>query len=176
MSIDQTSRPELSDAEKRALMSTIKRIVTIYDELVPVMTQDQRAHRDDGVNPVYHQTTNGLYLLYTYGLPYELWTPWGLWRFGANDRMSQDDIARFESRLSLREYVPSTDEEWATYGGVYGALVRHADVMGPYGPVYAVLAVEGEELPEPTPVLGRVRHADVDPIIKDWSRHFTEAS
>jgi hypothetical protein len=172
MSIDQKSRPELSDAEKRSLMSTIKRIVAIYDELVPIMSGDQRIHREEGVRPYYHQTTNGIYLLFVQGFfPYELWTPWGAWQFGG-DRASKGASEDFKSRLTLCEYAPVTHQEWEAYGGVYGWLVRHES----YGPVYAVLAVEGEGLPEPTPVLDRAQFGDVDLARQDWSRYFAEAS
>ena len=84
-----------------------------------------------GPNPHCNQTNRGLYLELYYGQPTKLWTPWGEWHFAdANEHI---DVNALMGRLTTSEHI---------------AEVFKLDT-GVIGPVYALLAIDGIELPEP---------------------------
>lgn len=97
------------------------------------------AHRFDGANPYWYQTEGGLFLEFYYGSPSKVWTPWGSWMFGTGGGSPPDPWLTFERILKR---VDLTLHEPEMYRPEYGA----------FGPIYAVLAVDGVGLP-----YGRVR-------------------
>lgn len=147
------ARPELSDAEKMSLMRHVKHLAQVYDEYVNDPYDTSASYRAGGVNALNNQTLNGLYLEFYYGLPSKIWTPWGYWHFAAA-QAGQTDLKGFMSRLTVREHVPE-QIEW-----------------GHYGPIYAVLAVDGEELPEPILPVDKRQFLDYDTAKAEWKRYF----
>lgn len=59
------------------------------------------------------------------------------------------------SRLTVREYAHGQQ-----FDGVY------------YGPVYAILAIDGEELPEPVLPTDKRQYLDYDTANAEWKRFF----
>ncbi|MBS3168216.1 hypothetical protein J4216_03770 [Candidatus Woesearchaeota archaeon] len=89
--------------------------------------------RGDGINPLYDQTEEGLFLEGHYGRPTSLWTPWGNYRIGGSGEGSwkehMDDLL---GRLGAIETIP--------------LKTTH---MGDFGPVYAINKIDAFPLPEP---------------------------
>ena len=84
-----------------------------------------------------HQTVSGLYLRLYYGAPHSLWTPWGEWRFAKISGFHGDAdlrglLERFLGQLHVTLFQPESNTQ-----------------LGTFGPVYAVLAVQGQRLPIP---------------------------
>lgn len=148
------SRPELTDEEKMSLMRRIKRLAEVYDEHIDDPYNSSQAYRAGGANPFYSQTLNGLYLEFYYGSPSKVWTPWGYWHFAAAQSY-QTDLEGFMSRLTVREHIAEQNLEW-----------------GVYGPVYAILAIDGEELPEPVLPTDKRQYLDYDTANAEWKRFF----
>lgn len=59
------------------------------------------------------------------------------------------------SRLTLREHAAGQQFEW-----------------GYYGPVYAILAIDGEELPEPVLPTDKRQYLDYKIAKAEWERFF----
>lgn len=148
------ARPDLTDDDKVALMVHIKRLATIFDEHVADKGRLSRGYRVDGANPFYNQTLNGLYLEYYYGTPSKVWTPWGEWHFAVT-QLYEIKLDDFMSQLSVREHIP-----------------EHNTVQGTIGPVYAILAIDGVELPEPVLPTDKRQYLDRDVAKAEWERFF----
>lgn len=147
-------RTELSDDEKMSLMKHIKHLAEVFDEFVDDPYNSSQGYRVGGANPFYSQTLNGLYLEFYYGTPSKVWTPWGYWHFAAAQSY-QTDLEGFMSRLTLRDHIEEQHHEW-----------------GVYGPVYAILAIDGEELPEPVLPTDKRQYLDYDAANAEWKRFF----
>lgn len=91
--------------------------------------------RRQGVNPVYNQTADGMFLEMSYDSPSKLWTPWGSWGFagGASGPWIKNPMKSF-----LQEVFDITTHQ-----------ERRNTKMGPIGPVYALHSIGTEELPAP---------------------------
>lgn len=123
------------------LIAYCRQIAAIFDELLPDTAFDARAHRIGGVNPYYCRTTSGLYLEFYYGYPSKLWTPGGRWSFTGSTVTyggvrREDLVEPFMQRLATRLHEPMSQSKW-----------------GCYGPVYAILAVDGEPVEPPGEVI-----------------------
>lgn len=147
-------RPILSDEDKKALVRHIKRLAKVYDKHVKDPWDASHAYRVGGVNPFYHQTGNGLYLEFYYGGPSKVWTPWGEWTFAAAQPY-ETDLEGFMSRLTVREYIAE----------------RTTD-MGVFGPVYAILAINGKPLPEPERLTDRRQYLQYEDAKAQWEKFF----
>lgn len=146
-------RPPLSDTDKASLMRQIKRLASIYDEHT-TEHEASESYRVGGANPFYNQTANGLYLEFYYGSPSEVWTPWGKWHFAAA-QSRYVDLEGFMARLTVREEVPEMHK-----------------ARGTYGPVYALLAIDGEKLPEPQLLTDRQQYFEYEAVLEEWPRLF----
>jgi hypothetical protein len=151
--IEVPPRPELSEEEKQALMNYIKRIASIYDEYVDDPHNASEAYREGGANPFYSQTLNGLYLEFYYGHPSMLWTPWGQWYFGAAQSY-ETDLDGFMSRLKTETHIKE----------------HYAENKGVIGPVYAILAIDDEELPEPVLPTDKRQYLKYEVAKEEWKR------
>lgn len=152
--MSETGRPNLSDDDKRGLMSQIKRLAELYDEYTADPYDSSQAYRAGGANPFYSQTLNGLYLEFYYGRPSKVWTPWGAWHFAAA-QARRTDIGGFMSRLTLREHI-----------------AEHNTPQGTIGPVYAILAIDDVELPEPLLPASYQAYLNYEDAKAEWSRFF----
>lgn len=94
--------------------------------------------RSQPPNPFYYQTSGGLYLDFSHGVPCALWTPWGDWHFRGSGGGSAGQLTvladKVMSRLSTRLF---RDTSYDPIGGWFG-------------PTYALLGVGELKLPEPT--------------------------
>ncbi len=90
---------------------------------------DQRKER---VNPFYNQTTGGLFIEQYYGKPGSIWTPWGKWSCWGSGSGFDELMKKFLDRI----------------GKVEMAVPVRTTEMGVFGPVYAVLEVDGVALPK----------------------------
>ncbi len=125
------SSSELTGDEKLLLMRYIKRIAALYDECTGDDLQDiSDFHREDGPNPIFGRTLNGLFLEFYYGGPYRLWTPWGAWLFAAAPT-EETDIQAFMGRLTVWMHIPGNN---------------YSD-GSPISPVYGIQVVEDQILP-----------------------------
>lgn len=89
--------------------------------------------REEGVNPFYGQTKQGLFLEIYYSGPGHIWTPWGKWNcFGSGTGWEKERMARLLERLGATLYKEKV-----------------IDNMGEHGPIYAIHKVEGVALPMP---------------------------
>ena len=150
------ARPELSEEHKRELMRTIKRIAEVHDEYSTGKWDASNDYRAGGINPIYNQTLDGLFLEFYYSGPSKLWTPWGYWHFSAT-QPGQFDLEGFMSRLTL-------------------AVHREAENTrnGTVGPIYAILAVDGEALPKPMLPVDARQLLPRDVAHAEWNRYFSE--
>ena len=90
---------------------------------------------DDGINPCYHQTEQGLFLEYHYDEPNKIWTPWGYFQMIGfsccrGDAPWEPIIAKYLERLGVTLYLPKTNEKWGQRGPVY-AIHRLDDIVLP---------------------------------------------
>jgi hypothetical protein len=128
----------MSDADVALLYRAARRVADIFHEVAdadPMIAWciDQR---HGSVNPYFNQTLNGLFLDYSYRNPSSIWTPWGAWSFRggiATHRGYESFGEAFMERLEVSLFREVEDEDGA-----------------PVGSTYALLAVEGTKLPEPT--------------------------
>jgi hypothetical protein len=93
--------------------------------------------RKESVNPYYDQVEQGLFLEMYYGMPSSLHTPWGKKAIGESGSHTggmgwERYMPEIEGRLGLTLFKP---------------LITN--IMGEFGPVYAIHKVDDEELPEP---------------------------
>jgi hypothetical protein len=88
-------------------------------------------------------------------MPYYLWTPWGAWTFATAEPF-QTDLSGLMSRLTVSEYI-------AEYCTRDGTLV---------GPIYMLLAIEGEKLPVPIALTDREQLLDCNIAKSEWWRLF----
>lgn len=128
--------PERTQSTAR-LIAHCRRIAAIFDEELPDTALGAAGHRAGGVNPYYNRTASGLYIEFYYGYPSKIWTPGGYWAMTGGTHtpagVSADELApRFMRRLTTKPHLPVSHSRWVTYG-----------------PVYAVLAVDGEPVDEP---------------------------
>ena len=89
-----------------------------------------------GINPYYGQSESGLFLNYYYGVPNEIWTPWGKFHFAG--------CTSYRSGTPEKILAPILE--------MFGSKLHEPVVrthMGEYGPVYGLYRVDGEDLPEP---------------------------
>lgn len=88
-------------------------------------------NRHSDINPAWNQTESGLFLELYYGVPGQLWTPWGQWNcWGGGYGHWESKIEAILERFGAVEY-------------------RSLDIRddGEYGPVYALTRVNGTQLP-----------------------------
>lgn len=147
-------RPELSEEHKVTLMSLIKKLATVYDECTNDPYGTSEGHRKGGANPFYDQTLDGLYLQFSYDTPDKVWTPWGHWSFAAAQRY-EIDLDRFMSRLTLEMHIEGKQHDW-----------------GYYGPVYAIRAIDGEEVPEGVLPTDKRQYLEYEVANAEWERLF----
>jgi hypothetical protein len=131
----------MSAAATQRLIAQCKQIAAIFDETMPNTAIDANAHRVGGINPYYNRTTSGLYLEFYYGYPSKIWTPGGYWAMTGSTvthggHTAEAVVAPFMARLTTRLHEPQQHSPW-----------------GCYGPVYAILAVDGEPVDEPGDVI-----------------------
>lgn len=124
------------------LIAQCREIAAIFDEELPDTALGAAAHRRGGVNPYYNRTTSGLYLEFYYGYPSKIWTPGGYWQMTGSTitraGVSQDElVARFMRRIETQLYAPET----------------HYPRVGTFGPVYAILAIDGNPIEPPGDVI-----------------------
>lgn len=111
----------------------------------------------DTVNPYYNRTASGLFVEFYYGTPLYVWTPWGKWRMRmrcvSGMRVAIDDASMaFLRRVHTTLHQPQTNS-----------------AMGSFGPVYAVVSVDGCE-PVPAPVVGAAYVNDgYDAMMTEWA-------
>lgn len=148
------ARHELSEDDKTTLMRSIKHLAEVYDACADDPNNVSEEYRAGGANSFYDQTRTGLYLEFYYGGPSKVWTPWGSWHFGAAQRY-QFDLDKFMARLTVREHI-----------------AQHNTNMGTIGPVYALLAIDGEALPEPSLLEDRRQHMSHAESKAEWARLF----
>lgn len=148
------ARQELSEDDKSSLMRSIKRLAEVFDECTNDPSRNSDRYRADGVNPFYNQVQTGLYLEFYYGTPSKVWTPWGYWHFGAA-QPAETNIDMFMSRLTVREH----------------AEVRHTN-QGVIGPVYALLAIDGVALPEPSLLDDQRQFMSFQDANAEWNQLF----
>lgn len=149
------ARPELTEEQQVSLMRHAKRIAEIFDEHTNESGQQaSMGHRAGGANPFYNQTLDGLYLEMYYGGVSKLWTPWGHWHFAAAQPY-QVDLDAFLSRLTLETHMEEQN------GG-----------MGTIGPVYAILGIEGVELPTPQLPADKCQYLEYEVAKREWERLF----
>ncbi|WP_433716925.1 hypothetical protein ACQP2U_43615 (plasmid) [Nocardia sp. CA-084685] len=130
-----------SDEHSRRLVGQCLHIAEIYDE--EISSHDADGYRIGGVNPFGHQTESGLYLEISYNMPSKLWTPWGYWRFAGTCAVDDARCERFLSRFSLRVHEQGRDIRDIRHPGAH---------LGYFGPVYAILDIEGDPVETPGPV------------------------
>lgn len=153
---ERPPKPTVSDADKHTLVRHLRRLAELVDEHVtPGGFNQSTGHRRGGANPYYNQTVSGLFLEFYYGTPQKIWTPWGEWHF-AYVQSQQFDLEGFMSHLTTEVY----------------AAERTSD-MGVHGPVYAILAVDGEQLPTPEVLDSKVyAPMDYDTSHAEWKQFF----
>lgn len=119
----------LTEHQKWEHVRLVRRMAEIHDEytLKEVPTLSVECIRE--INPVYTQSACGLFLRFYYGHPFEVWTPWGACRL-SSAMSDQLDLEGFMSRLEVETLVEERQES-----------------SGVFGPVYTVLAVDGEVAP-----------------------------
>jgi hypothetical protein len=111
----------------------------------------------DTVNAYFNRTASGLFVEFYYGTPLYVWTPWGKWRMRlrgvSGSRPAIDEaVQAFMSRVHTKLHAPQTDSE-----------------LGSYGPIYAVMSVDGCE-PVPAPVVGAAYTTDgYEAMIAEWA-------
>ena len=89
--------------------------------------------RNESVNPYFDQTESGLFLEFYYGHPSKVWTPWGYYGFsGSGSGRWDEETPKILERLGAILFSPEQDTK-----------------AGVIGPVYALLRVDGVQLPEP---------------------------
>jgi hypothetical protein len=87
--------------------------------------------RNQGPNPFYNQTKQGIFLEMYYGLPSSLWTPWGKWSIGGSGCGNFNEVnEKIFERLGAQLHIRQQDTN-----------------MGTYGPVYRLTKVDDIELP-----------------------------
>lgn len=106
--------------------------------------------RGESVNPYYSQTASGLFLEIYYGIPGKIWTPWGYWGCWGSGTVSQSATDRFMSHLTL---------------GLHQEL--KIIQMDEIGPIYKILAVESDAIPEPA-VRDRSDYLDYEAAMTGW--------
>lgn len=130
---------DIGAEDASALYASVRRIADIWFECLAeekVAGGEIDASRaNDPANSFYNRTASGLYVEWYYGTPSEIWTPWGKWHLkgGASYSGNADKRVneRFMKRVELREHMP----------------VKHTR-EGIFGPVYAVVAIDGKPVPE----------------------------
>ncbi len=136
------SRPNIDSVTSQKLYAAARRIADIFHANVTHQVSDvgllpwYEDWRHQSVEPLGPQV-HGLYLNFYYGAPTSVWTPWGQWTFAGSGNhggnQQQVLVGAVMRPLSTRLF----DSEYITDLGISG-------------PTYAVLAVEGEELFEPS--------------------------
>lgn len=111
----------------------IGRIVTMLEECVAARGDCGFEPWPDGPNPYYNQTSTGLFLQLSYGLPSLLWTPWGgqlirgsAWTFGTS---ADDIVAAMLPRLGAELYREGLE------------------IFGDIGAIYSLSKVDDLQLP-----------------------------
>jgi hypothetical protein len=142
----------VSDERTARLIRQCKKIAALFDELLPDTAIDSHGHRAGGVNPLYRRTASGLYLEFYYGYPSKIWTPGGRWSMTGSTITrpyvnKEDLVAPFMARLTTRLYESERHDRWRSYG-----------------PVYAILAIDGDPVEEPGPV----DHLDYSAVKEQW--------
>jgi hypothetical protein len=87
--------------------------------------------RDQGVNPYYNQTIDGLFIEQYYGIPGSIWTPWGKWGCWGSGTSRLDLMEDFLHRVGEAvEAIPVVNTRDGTLGPVF-AVVRVGDIVLP---------------------------------------------
>lgn len=138
------------------LIAHCRKIAAIFDEELPDTALGPAGHRAGGVNPYYNRTASGLYIEFYYGYPSKIWTPGGYWSMTGSTMtrpgVDPDELVRrFMRRLTTSLHSPVSHSRWGTYG-----------------PVYAVLAVEGDPVDEPGPVT-RFSAEGYEEMKREWA-------
>lgn len=128
------------------LIDHCRRLAAIFDEELPDTAIDAAGHRSGGVNPYYNRTASGLYVEFYYGYPSKVWTPGGYWAMTGSTvtpgGVDKDElVAKFMARVTT----------------VLTQSMRQTR-LGCYGPVHAILAIDGEPIEQP---------GEVTPFAKD---------
>lgn len=123
------------------LIAQCRQLAAIFDEELPDTALDAAGHRVGGVNPYYNRTTSGLYLEFYYTYPSKIWTPGGYWAMTGSTvtpgGVDADElVGRFMRHIDTRLHEPVHHSNWGTYG-----------------PVYAILAIDGEPIDPPGEVI-----------------------
>lgn len=151
-------RPQLTDVEALELFGHAQRIGEIILSFYsPNAGSSDKPWGEDlrgnGVNPYYCQTVAGLYLEFYYSAPSYLWTPWGRWTIKGSSRgVSPAYVRQMLEPLTLELDTPVVQNEW-----------------GAFGPIYAVLAVEGVELPRPIKA-DQLQYLESETAKETWKR------
>lgn len=125
--------PKLSREAAYSHFALAIRIASIHDRYVGSEVNCSFSHRNDGVNPSFGQTANGLYLSCHYGDPRHLWTPWGAWHFATTFMRGDLDVQGFLAHFQ-------TDDGTE--------MISYDDGVTPFY-IYALYALDGELLPVP---------------------------
>lgn len=123
----------MNQLQNEALFKQMNRVA---DLVLSYVTCDRRLgdQRKEPVNPFYNQTESGLYLEAYYGLPSILWTPWGKWSFSGWGSGDWDPVwPELIQRLGATVFRPLIVD----------------NILGEFGPIYALHSIDAEPLPEP---------------------------
>ncbi len=138
------------------LYAVVRRIGDLFFELVAneedAWVEDRRR---DSVNPFYNQTKQGLFLEVYYGAPSVLWTPWGKWGFTGP---AYGDLSK------------TTKEFLRRLGAVMCVKERTSNLVGVYGPVYALYRIDDQPLPAPIRRASREDYLTDEEAELEWER------
>lgn len=143
--------------DRTILIAQCKRIAAIFDELLPDTALDAAGHRVGGINPYFNRTASGLYLEFYYGYPSKIWTPGGYWAMTGSTHtpggVDKDALVEpFMRRLTTFLYEPGHQSRW-----------------GHYGPVYGLLAIDGDPVETPGVVDPHPRNIDYLGVKAQWA-------
>jgi hypothetical protein len=109
--------------------------------------------RGEGINPLQHQTEQGLFLELYAGIPGKLWTPWGEWVcWGSGSGSWQHAMPIFLSRLGAKVHIA-------------GPIKSRQH----YGTVYAINRIDMQDLPEPVE-RSQDSYLKYEDVIDIWQR------
>lgn len=154
----QYDRHELTDEARKVYAGARKVAAIVWEHFTPRVGDHDKPWAEDGrwekPNPFLNQTAHGLFLEFDLGTPNQLWTPWGKWTFLGSGNVPGEEVVK----EVMTHLTTTLHAEKSTSRG---------DVVGP---VYAVLTVEGEELPEPTLIAGSHQYLEYEPAREMWDR------
>jgi len=145
----------MDDDEKRRTYAAARAIKDHFFAVAkPILFDGEpKAEVTEAVNPFWERSTQGLFVEVYYGAASEIWTPWGKWH-----------LRRCGTAGTSREYAAVMDAFLARVKTTVHEARRETR-MGSYGPIYAVVSVDGCE-PIPPAVAGKVT-MDMDVYTQD---------